>query len=196
MSSCTRIGTSVRSSPPRALYFCVRLYSANPQGLPTVCWCSPSRALYLCVLQCGASPNGLCAVRAPTAFVRCEPTMALCFGVLYELQELCACASLQRLYTVCARACASVDCTSSKSFARCEPTLALYFCVPYEHQELYAVRALYRGAGRHFPVYLRIFVFISPTIHFFVRSLVRSSSSPPPPPTPPATRGLKINRLQ
>ena len=96
--------------------------------------------------------------------MRCEPTEALCFGVLYELQEfyavraykgfvlrctvqapraLCG-ASLQRLYTVCARACASVYCTSPKSFERSELTKALCFGVPYEPQELYAVRA-YKG---------------------------------------------------
>ena len=82
MSSCTRISTSVRSSPPRALYFCVRVCTMRtPKGF----------------LQCaGAHPPGLCiyvyfsAVRAQTTFVRCEPTKALCFGVLYELQELCA----------------------------------------------------------------------------------------------------------
>ena len=136
MSSCTGISTSVRSSPPRILYFfCVRLYSANPQGLPTVCWCSPPGALYFCVLQCGASPNGLCAARAYKGFVlRCT---------VRAPRALCG-ASLQRLYTVCARACASVYCTSPKTFARCEPTKALCFCVPYEPQELCAVRA-YKG---------------------------------------------------
>ena len=115
MCSCMRITTSVRSSPPRALYFCVRLYSANPQGLPIV----------LLVL----APQGfelLCTC------VRCESQRPLCG------------ASLQRLYTVCARACASVYCTDPKSFARCEPTKALCFCVPYECQELCAVRA-YKG---------------------------------------------------
>ena len=155
MSECTRISISVRSSPPRALYFCVRLYSANPQGLHTVRWCSPPKALYLCVLQYGASPNGLCTVRAYSSFC-----------VLYEPQELCAVraykvvvllctvrapralcgASLQRLF-------ASVYCTSPKSFMRCEPTKALCgaslqralcFCVLYEPQELCAVRA-YKG---------------------------------------------------
>ena len=132
MSSCTRISTSVRSSPPRALYFCVRLYSANPQGRPTVCWCSPPRALYFCVFQCVASPNGLCAVRADKGFVlRCT---------VQAPRALCG-ASLQRLYTVCTKACASVYCTSPKSFARYEPTKALCFCVPYEPQELCAVRA-------------------------------------------------------
>ena len=112
MSLCTRISASVRSSPPRALYFCVRLYSANPKGF----------------IQCaGARPPGLCTSvyfstgRAQTGFVRCEPTKTLCFCVLYEPQELCAVrackgfvplctvrapralcgASLQRLYTMC-----------------------------------------------------------------------------------------------
>ena len=159
MSSCTRTSTSVRSSPPRALYFCVRLYSANPQRLPTVCWCSPPRALYFCVLQCGASPK---------AFVRCKPTKASCFGVLYELQAFCAvraytgfiqCApGFVLLCTVRAqralrgaslqRVCASVYCTSPTSFVRCEPTKNVYsvrkglcFCVPYEPHELCAVRA-------------------------------------------------------
>ena len=152
MSLSTRISISVRSSPARALYFCVRLYSANPQGLPTVCWCSPPRALYFCVLECGASPNGLCVVR--------KPTKAFCFGVLYELQELCAvraykgfiqCApGLVLLCTVRApialrgaslqRLCASVYRTSPKSFARCEPTKALCLCVLYEPHELCAGR--------------------------------------------------------
>ena len=117
MSSCTRISTSVRSAPPRTLYLCVRLYSANPQGLHTVCWCSPSRALYFCVLQYGASPNGLCAVRAYKGFV------LLC--TVRAPRALCG-ASLQRIYTVSARARASVYCTSPKSSVRCEPTKALY----------------------------------------------------------------------
>ena len=159
MSSYTRISISVRSSPPRALYFCVLLYSVNPQGLHTVCWCSPPRALYFCVLQYGASPNGLCAVRAY------EGSVLLC--TVRAPRALCG-ASLQRLYTVCTRACASVYCTSPKSlcgaslqrlcasvyctspkiFVRCEPTKALYsvrqdlcFCVLYEPQERCAVRA-------------------------------------------------------
>ena len=97
--------------------------------------------------------------------MRCEPTKALCFGVLYELQELCAvraykgfihCApGLVLLCTVRApralrgaslqRLCASVYRTSAKSFARCEPTKALCLCVLYEPHEL-APRAL-RGAS-------------------------------------------------
>ena len=113
MSTCTRISTSVRPSPPRALYFSVHLYSANPQGLHTVCWYSPPRALYFCVLQYDASPNGLCTVRAYKGFV------LLC--TVRAPRALCN-TSLQRLYTVCARVCASVHCTSPKSFVRCEPT--------------------------------------------------------------------------
>ena len=72
------------------------------------------------VPQYGPRPPGLRtsvyfrAVRVSPAFVRCEPTKTLCFGVLYELREL---------------------------FVRCEPTKALRFCVPYERQELCAVRA-------------------------------------------------------
>ena len=129
MISCTRISTSVRCSPPRALYFCV--------------------------LPCGASPTGLCAVRAYKGFVlRCT---------VRAPRALCG-ASLQRLYTVCARACASgtvrasralcgaslqrlcasVYRTSAESFARCEPTKALCLCVLYEPHELCAVRA-YKG---------------------------------------------------
>ena len=75
------------------------------------------------VPQYGPRPPGLCtyvyfrAVRVSPAFVRCEPTKTLCFGVLYELREL---------------------------FVRCEPTKALRFCVPYERQELCEVRA-YKG---------------------------------------------------
>ena len=89
-SSCTRVSTSVRYSHPRALYFCVRLYSTNPQGLYTVCWCSPPRALYFCVLQYGASPNGLCAVRTRKGVIQCAGTRPpeLC------TQRSCACADL------------------------------------------------------------------------------------------------------
>ena len=125
MRSCTGISTSVRSSPPRALYFCV--------------------------LPCGASLTGLCAVRAYKDFVlRCT---------VRAPRALCG-ASLQRLYTACARACVSVYCTSPravrayKGFAllctvRAPRALrgaslqrkALCLCVPYERQELCAVRA-------------------------------------------------------
>ena len=133
MSSCTRISASVRSSPPRALYFfCVRLYSANPQGLPTVCWCSPPGALYFCVLQFGASPNGLCAVRAYKGFIQCASGLMLLYTV--RAPRSLRGAGLQRL-------CASVYRTSPKSFARCEPTKALCLCVLYEPHELCAVRA-------------------------------------------------------
>ena len=141
MRSCTRISTSVRSSPPRSLYFCVRLYSANPQGLPTVCWCSLPRALYFCVLQCSASPNGLCAVRVYKGFVlRCT---------VRAPRALCG-ANLQRLCTVSARACASVYCTSPKIFARCEPTKALCLCVLCEPHELCTVQA-YKGFTQRAP---------------------------------------------
>ena len=180
MSSCTRISTSVWSSPPNALYFCVRLYSANPQGLHTVCWCSlPQGFVLLCTsvrcepkrALCGASLQRLCAsvyCTSPKSFVRCEPTktlysvrQGLCVCALYEPQGLCAvqpykdfiqCApGLVLLCTIRApralcgsslqRLCASVYCTSPKSFVRCEPTKALCFSVLYEPQELCAVRA-------------------------------------------------------
>ena len=92
----------------------------------------------------GACASVYCT--SPKSSVRCEPTKALCFCVLYEPKELCAVraykgfvplctvrasralcgASLQRLYIVCARACASVYRTSLTSFVRCEPTKALY----------------------------------------------------------------------
>ena len=117
------------------------------------------------VPQYGPRPPGLRtsvyfrAVRASPAFVRCEPTKTLCFGVLYELRELlCGAslhykgsvplctvrapralrsASLQRLSTVYERQelCAVraskgfLPCTSAKSFARCEPPTALCLCV-------------------------------------------------------------------
>ena len=122
MSSCTRVSNSVQSSPPRALYFCVRRYSENPQGFNTVCWCSPPRALYFCVLQYGESPNGLCAVRTRKGAIQCAGTRApelctqcLCaradlycpspqgLVLLYTVRApraLCG-ASLQRIYTVC-----------------------------------------------------------------------------------------------
>ena len=117
------------------------------------------------VPQYGPRPPGLCtsvyfrAVRVSPAFVRCEPTKTLCFGVLYELRELFVrCEPTKALYSVrrglcfCVlyepshgaslqRLCASVYRTSARSFARCEPTKALCLCVPYERQELCAVRA-------------------------------------------------------
>ena len=111
MSSCMRISTLVRSSPPRALYFCV--------------------------LPCGASPTGLCAVRAYKGFIQCAPGLVLL--VLYEPQELCAVRAYKGfvlLSTVRApralrgaslqRPCASVCCTIPTSFVRCEPIKALY----------------------------------------------------------------------
>ena len=122
MSSCTRISTSVRSLPPRALYVYVCMYSANPRRLHTVCWCSRPRALYFCVLQYGASPNGLCAVRTRKGVIQCAGnrppetcTQCLCARAdLYcpspqGLVLLCTVralralygASLQKLYTVC-----------------------------------------------------------------------------------------------
>ena len=117
------------------------------------------------VPQYGPRPPGLCtsvyfrAVRVSPAFVRCEPTKTLCFGVLYELRELFVrCEPTKALYSVrrglcfCVlyessrgaslqRLCASVYRTSARSFARCEPTKALCLWVPYERQELCAVRA-------------------------------------------------------
>ena len=120
--------------------------------------CEPKRPF------CGASLQRLCAsvyCTSSKSFVRCEPTKALYFGVLYELQELCAvraykgfmqCApGLVLLCTVrdpralrgasLQRLCASVYRTSPKSFARCEPTKALCLCVMDEPHELCAVRA-------------------------------------------------------
>ena len=105
MRSCTGISTSVRSSPPRASYFCV--------------------------LPCGASLTGLCAVRAYKDFVfRCtvRAPRAFCAVRTYKgFALLCTVrapgalrgASLKRL-------CASVYRTSAKSFARCEPPKAFY----------------------------------------------------------------------
>ena len=58
----------------------------------------------------------LCTVRAPRA--------------------LCG-ASLERLYTVYARACASVYCTSLTSFVRCEPRKALYSVLVLASQALH-----------------------------------------------------------
>ena len=135
MRSCTEISTSVRSSPPRASYFCV--------------------------LPCGASLTGLCAVRAYKDFVlRCtvRAPKAFCAVRAYKgFALLCTVrapgalrgASLKRL-------CASVYRTSAKSFARCEPPKAFYrvrapralrgaslqrLSTVYERQELCAVRA-------------------------------------------------------
>ena len=131
MRSCTGISTSVRSSPPRALYFCVLPCGASLTGLCAV------RAHKDFVLRCTVrAPRAFCAVRAYKGFIqrapglvllctvralaRCEPTKALRFCVPYERQELCA----VRAYN-----CASVYRTSAKSFARCEPLKALCLCV-------------------------------------------------------------------
>ena len=133
-----RVRESVPQYGPRPPGLCTSVYVCTvrtPKGFLKCCWCSPHRALYFCILQCGARPNGLCVVRVYKGFVlRCT---------VRAPRALCG-ASLQKCFTVCARACASVYCTSPKIFARCEPTKALCFCVPYERQELCAVRA-YKG---------------------------------------------------
>ena len=101
MRSCTGISTSVRSSPPRALYFCVLPCGASLTGLCAV------RAYKDFVLRCTVrAPRAFCAVRAYKGFIqrapglvllctvralaRCEPSKALGFCVPYERQELCA----------------------------------------------------------------------------------------------------------
>ena len=142
--------TSIQCKPPRASYSVLVLAPQSFVLLCTLVRCEPQRPL------CGTSLQRLYTVCAracafvyctnPKSFARCEPTKALCFCVPYERQELCAVraykgfvplctvrapraffgASLQRLYTVCAMACASVYCTSLTSFVRCEPTKALY----------------------------------------------------------------------
>ena len=112
---CTSSKSFVQCEPTKALYSvrqaCASVYCTS---LKSFARCEPIKALYLCVpyerqeLRAVRAYKGfvpLCAVRAPRA----------CFG-----------ASLQRLYTVCTRACASVYCTSLTSFVRCEPTKALY----------------------------------------------------------------------
>ena len=88
------------------------MYSANPQGLYTVCWCSPTTSLYFCVRQYGASSNGLLAVRTNKGFIECTGARPP------ELCTQCLCARAE----TCAneRACTSV---------RCESTRALCFCV-------------------------------------------------------------------
>ena len=120
MSSSTRISTSVRSSPPRALYVCVRLYSANSQGLPIVLMVLAPQGFVLlgtsvrCESQrplCVASLQRLCAsvyCTSSKSFVRCEPTKAvysvrqgLCFCVLYEPQELCAVRAYKGFVLLC-----------------------------------------------------------------------------------------------
>ena len=123
MCSCTRISTSVRSSPPRALYFCVRLYSANHQGLPIVLLVLAPQGFVLlhtsvrCASQrplCGASLQRLCAsvyCTSSKSFVRGEPTKALysvrqglclcSFCVLYEPQELRAVRTYKGFVLLC-----------------------------------------------------------------------------------------------
>ena len=145
--------TSVQCEPPRASYSVLVL---APQGFLLLCTsvrcepkrvlCGTSQALCFCVLN---EPQELCAVRAYKGSVQCAPGLVILCTVRAP-RALCG-ASLQRLYTVCDRACAYVYCTSPKSFVRCEPTKALHsvrqglcFCVLYEPQELCAVRA-YKG---------------------------------------------------
>ena len=150
MRSCTGISTSVRSSPPRALYFCVLPCGASLTGLCAV------RACKDFVLRCTVrAPRAFCAVRAYKGFIqrapglvllctvralaRCEPTKALRFCVPYERQELCAVQPYKGFVPLCTvrapralhgaslqRLCASVCCKSFTSFARCEPTKAFY----------------------------------------------------------------------
>ena len=163
MRSCTGISTSVRSSPPRALYFCVLPCGASLTGLCAV------RAYKDFVLRCTVrAPRAFCAVRAYKGFIQrapglvllctlralawCEPTKALRFCVPYERQELCAVRASEGFVPLCAVRASRALCgaslqrlstvrTSARSFARCEPTKALCLCVPYERQELCAVRA-------------------------------------------------------
>ena len=119
-SSCTRMSTSVRPSPPRALYFCVRLYSANPQGLPIVLLVlTPQGFVLLCTsvrcesqrTLCGASLQRFCAsvyCTSSKSFVRREPTevlysvrRGLCFCVLYAPQELCGMRAYKGFVLLC-----------------------------------------------------------------------------------------------
>ena len=133
---------------PQGFAFCVRLYSANPQGLPIVLLVpAPQSVLPLCTSVrckshrplCGASLRRLCASVCCTSsksFVRCKPTKALysvrqglCFCVLYEPQELCTVRAYRGFVLMCTvrapralrgaslqRLCASVCCTSPRSF--------------------------------------------------------------------------------
>ena len=139
MRSCTGISTSVRSSPPRALYFCVLPCGASLTGLCAV------RAYKDLVLRC--------TVRAPRAFVRCEPTKALRFCVPYDRQELCAVRAYKGFVPLCTvqapralrgaslqRICASVCCKSFTSFVRCEPTKAFYRVLVLAPQDLLCAR--------------------------------------------------------
>ena len=151
MRSCTGISsTSVRSSPPRALYFCVLPCGASLTGLCAV------RAYKNFVLRCTVrAPRAFCTVQAYKGFIqrapglvllctvralaRCEPTKALRFCVPYERQELCAVRAYKGFVPLCTvrtpralrgvslqRLCASVCCKSLTSFVRCEPTKAFY----------------------------------------------------------------------
>ena len=150
MRSCTGISTSVRSSPPRALYFCILPCGASLTGLCAV------RAYKDFMLRCTVrAPRAFCAVRAYKGFIqrapglvllctvralaRCEPTKALRFCVPYERQELCAVRAYKGFVPLCTvrapralrgtslqRLCASVCCKSFTSFVRCEPTKAFY----------------------------------------------------------------------
>ena len=150
MRSCTGIRTSVRSSPPRALYFCILPCGASLTGLCAV------RAYKDFMLRCTVrAPRAFCAVRAYKSFIqrapglvllctvralaRCEPTKALRFCVPYERQELCAVRASKGFVPLCTvrapralrgaslqRLCASVCCKSFTSFVRCEPTKAFY----------------------------------------------------------------------
>ena len=115
------------------------------------------------VPQYGPRPPWLCtsvyfrAVRVSPAFVRCEPTKTLCFGVLYELRELFVrCEPTLALYSVRRGLCfcvlyepsrgASLKgfallCTVRAPGALRGASLQMCLCVPYERQELCAVRA-------------------------------------------------------
>ena len=161
MRSCTGISTSVRSSLPRALYFCVLPCGASLTGLCAV------RAYKDFVLRCTVrAPRAFCAVRAYKGFIqrapglvllctvralaRCEPTKALRFCVPYERQELCAVRAYKGFVPLCtvraprALRGASLQrlslCAVGASRALCGASLQRLSTV-YERQELCAVRA-------------------------------------------------------
>ena len=161
ISSCTRMSTSVRFSPPRALHFCVRLYRANPLGLPIVLLVLAPQGFVLlrtsvrCASQwplCSTSLQRLFAsvyCTSSKSFVRCEPTKALysvrqglCFCVLYEPQDLCAVRAYKGFVFLCTvrapRALRGVSLQRLCASVCCTSPTGFFQCEPTK--TLYSVR--------------------------------------------------------
>ena len=185
MSSCTGISTSVRSSPPRALYFCVLPCGASLTGLCAVraykdfvlrCTVRAPRAL------CGASLQRLCASVYRTSaksFARCEPTKALCLCVPYERQELCAVRAYKGFVPLCAVRASRALCGASlqrfSTVCWCSPLKIFYVLVRSYEQMSSCTRTcmpVCHGTERSRGTSTPVCVFRTPAVNRYITGTV------------------------